>query len=63
MPTTLREADLGRDQALLLAGVRAQTRLTMSDACVLATALDRQLLTFDVQLADAARERALLFAD
>lgn len=58
-------ADLGSDEPLALARLRAQWGLKMPDTCVLATAehLDVYLATFDCQLANVAARAALLLPD
>ncbi len=59
----VRDLDQRVDHSLLVAEIRARHGLKMPDACVLAAAveMDLPLLTFDRRLADAARDRALLF--
>ncbi|WP_217615672.1 PIN domain-containing protein [Cellulomonas sp. GbtcB1] len=58
----VRTAALGDDEPVLLARLRADTRLEMPDVCVLATAvgLDLTLATFDARLATAARAYGVL---
>lgn len=58
----VRTAELGDDQPVLLARLRADTRLKMPDVCVLATAigLSAALATFDTRLATAASAYGVL---
>lgn len=55
-------ATIGADEPVLLARLRADTRLQMPDVCVLATALalDAPLATFDTRLAAAALAHGVL---
>lgn len=58
-------AQLGDDEPLLLARLRAEYRLKMPDTCVLVTAAHYgvPLMTFDQQLAGVAQRLALLYPD
>ncbi|HYQ73833.1 PIN domain-containing protein [Cellulomonas sp.] len=58
----VRTATIGEDEPVLLARLRADTRLKMPDVCVLATAvaLDAPLATYDIRLAAAARAHGVL---
>ena len=58
----VQQADLGPDEPLLLARLRATHRLKMPDTCVLATAAHHgsALATFDRRLANVAESTGLL---
>lgn len=58
-------ADLGSDEPLRLARLRAEWGLKMPDTCVLATAekYDTYLATFDHRLAGVASRTALLISE
>ncbi|MDR6867504.1 putative nucleic acid-binding protein [Microbacterium resistens] len=58
-------ADLGPEEALALARLRAERGLKMPDACVLATAerYDGRLATFDRRLAGVAERTGLLLPE
>lgn len=63
LSTSLRVAELGENEPILLAETRAQHPLKMSDACVLATAIRLQapLTSFDDKITDAAKRLNLLY--